>query len=56
MCSSDLGVVIVEVADGQAASAVKAVEETGKFAHRKTRTDRVVGQDRVVVFSLAGKA
>ncbi len=50
------GVVIVEVADGQAASAVKVVEETGKFAHRKTRTDRVVGQDRVVVFSLAGKA
>ncbi len=50
------GVVIIEVANGQAASASEVVEETGKFVHRETRTDRVVGQDRVVVFSLAGKA
>ena len=50
------GVVIVEVADGQAASASEVVERSGTFVHRETRADRVVGQDRVVVFSLAGKA
>lgn len=50
------GVVIVEVANGQAASASEVLEKTGKFVHRETRTDRVVGQDRVVVFSLAVKA
>lgn len=50
------GVVIVEVADGQAASASEVLERSGAFVHRETRTDRVVGQDRVVVFSLAGKA
>jgi len=47
------GVVIVEVGDGVAAAAVEEVERTGRLVHRRTRTDRVVGQERVLMFSLA---
>ncbi len=50
------GVAMVEVADCQAAAAVEVVEATGRFAHKETRADRVVGQERLLVFSLAPKA
>jgi release factor glutamine methyltransferase len=48
-------VVMVEVADGQAAAVIEAVEATGRLVHRETRADRVVGQDRVLVFLIAPK-
>lgn len=44
------GVVIVEVADGHAADTVIAMERGGRLAHRTTRMDRVVGQERVLTF------
>lgn len=50
------GVVVVEVADGRAEAARKAMERRGAFVHRETRRDRVVGQDRVLTFARAGDA
>ena len=47
------GLVIVEVGDGQAAAVIRTVEESGQFAHRQTRKDRVVGQERVLMFALS---
>jgi release factor glutamine methyltransferase len=47
--------VLVEVADGQAAAAIQAVEATGRFVHRETRSDRVVGQERLLVFRMAAQ-
>jgi release factor glutamine methyltransferase len=50
---SPQGVMIVEVGDGQAAAVVETVTRTGKLAHQRTVKDRVVGQERVLMFSLA---
>jgi release factor glutamine methyltransferase len=47
------GVLIVEVGDAQAAAAVNEVERSARLVHRRTRTDRTVGQERVLEFSLA---
>ena len=51
---SSNGAVIVEVGDGQAASVLETVEQTGKFVHCETRLDRVVGQERVMKFLRSG--
>ncbi len=45
------GVVAVEVADGCAEQAGQAIEAPGKLVHRETLKDRVVGQERVLMFS-----
>lgn len=45
------GVVIVEVGDEQAPKAVEVVEQGGALVHRQTRKDRVVGAERVLMFS-----
>jgi release factor glutamine methyltransferase len=50
------GVVVVEVGDGQAAAAVETVEKAGMLSHQRTRRDRVVGQERVLMFSIVGQA
>ena len=50
------GVVVVEVGDGQAAAAVEIIETAGGLAHRRTRRDRVVGAQRVLMFSRASGA
>jgi release factor glutamine methyltransferase len=47
------GVVAVEVADGRGAAVRELLEGSGRFAHRATRKDRVVGQERVQMFSLS---
>lgn len=48
------GVVIVEAGDGQAAAAIETIEAVGRLEHRGTRKDRVVGQERVLMFSIVG--
>jgi len=48
------GVVIVEVGDGRAATAVAAMNASGPVRHVRTYKDRVVGKDRVLLFALAG--
>lgn len=47
------GVVILEVADGQGPAVKELLEASGRFAHRGTKRDRVVGQERVFVFSFS---
>ena len=47
------GVVFVEVGDGMAASVVETIEAAGSLVHQRTWRDRVVGQDRVLMFSPA---
>jgi len=49
---SPRGVIIVEVGDGQARAVVDTVVADGSLVHRETHKDRVVGQERVLVFSL----
>lgn len=50
---SQRGVIVVEVADGQAGAVVATMTGGGAFAHRQTRRDRVVGKERVLVFARA---
>ncbi|MCH7808598.1 MAG: peptide chain release factor N(5)-glutamine methyltransferase [Planctomycetes bacterium] len=45
------GVVVVEVADGCAEQARQAIEAPRTLVHRQTLKDRVVGQERVLMFS-----
>jgi release factor glutamine methyltransferase len=46
------GVVVVEAADGQAQTVGEMLEASQRFTHRGTFKDQVVGQERVLVFSL----
>lgn len=46
------GLIIVEVGDGQANAAIETMIGSGPLLHRETRKDRVVGSERVLVFSL----
>lgn len=46
------GVVVVEVADEQGRVVRELLEASGRFAHRQTKKDRVVGKERALVFSL----
>ncbi len=48
---ADGGVVVVEVADGLAEPARRVFEEAGGFEHDGTWKDRVVGRERVLMFS-----
>ena len=45
------GVVVVEVADNQAPAVVETMGKTGVFVPRGAWKDRVVGQDRVLMFA-----
>jgi len=47
------GVVFVEVGDGMAEAVVETIEAAGSLVHQRTWRDRVVGQDRVLMFSPA---
>lgn len=51
LLSSD-GLLIVEVADGQAETVEKVIEQSGPLAYRATIKDRVNGMPRVIVFSM----
>jgi release factor glutamine methyltransferase len=53
---SPRGVIVVEVGDGQADAVIATMIGVGMFVHRQTRKDRVVGQERVLVFAPAAKA
>jgi len=44
------GVVAVEVADGATPEVIEAMTRGGRFGHRLTRKDRVVGKERVLIF------
>ena len=44
--------VFVEIGDGQAQAVVEVMTAAGNFEHRQTRKDRVVGQERVLAFSM----
>ena len=43
----------IPVDKGQQEVELAALEERGQFAHRQTRKDRVVGQERVLMFALS---
>ena len=45
------GAVLVEVGDDQADAVIKIMEQAGGLVHRRTRRDRVVGWDRVLMFT-----
>lgn len=45
------GIVVVEVADGQAAAVVEVMTAEGVFALQRVRKDAVVGQERALVFA-----
>lgn len=47
---TEKGVVIVEGGDGQAATVISTMEGAGGLTHEQTRSDRVVGQERVLKF------
>ncbi|MBI4717354.1 MAG: peptide chain release factor N(5)-glutamine methyltransferase [Planctomycetes bacterium] len=56
-CLAAGGVVVVEVADGQAAAVHAILEGTGgagEFVHRRTIRDRTVGSERVLMFGARG--
>lgn len=44
--------VFVEIGDGQAQAVVEAMTAVGNLEHQQTRKDRVVGQERVLAFSI----
>ena len=44
--------VFVEIGDGAAQAVVEAMTAVGNLEHRQTRKDRVVGQERVLAFSM----
>ncbi|MCH7872232.1 MAG: peptide chain release factor N(5)-glutamine methyltransferase, partial [Planctomycetes bacterium] len=46
------GVVFVEIDDNSASRVIKAVEAPGGLTHRQTWRDRVVGSERVLMFTL----
>jgi release factor glutamine methyltransferase len=50
---SSQGMVMVEVGDNQSEAVVSTVEAGGELTHLRTRKDRVVGAERVLVFSRA---
>ena len=48
------GAVFVEVGDGQAATVNEVMTGTAVFARARSRKDRVVGQERVLMFARCG--
>ncbi|MEK7730836.1 MAG: peptide chain release factor N(5)-glutamine methyltransferase, partial [Planctomycetota bacterium] len=44
--------VFVEIGDGQAQAVVEVMTAVGNLEHRQTRKDRIVGQERVLAFSI----
>lgn len=52
---STAGVVFVEVGDGQASAVMEIMQSRGGFSHEKTWKDRVVGHERVLMFSRSPK-
>jgi release factor glutamine methyltransferase len=46
------GVIVVEVGDGQAQVVIDTMVSDAFLVHRETHKDRVVGQERVLVFSV----
>ncbi len=46
------GVVVVEVPDGRADAVTQRFEASGRFVRRVVKKDRVVGQERALLFSL----
>ena len=47
------GCVFVEAGDGQASAVIETIAACGRLTHERTWKDRTVGQDRVLMFSLA---
>jgi len=46
------GMIFVEIGDGATQAVVEAMTADGSLEHRQTRKDRVVGQERVLAFSM----